>query len=111
MIEFSVTSVALLADLSKEQVQHFVNYGKNLGLAFQIMDDILDLVGEEKKLGKPVGSDLKNKKATYPALFGLESSREKANLECARALSALSDFGKEADFLRSLAIFVVNRDY
>ncbi|HPZ42512.1 MAG TPA: polyprenyl synthetase family protein [Bacillota bacterium] len=111
LYRISVRTGAILAGARPEQLEALSRYAEHLGLAFQIMDDILDLVGEEKKLGKPVGSDLKNKKATYPALFGLESSREKANLECARALSALSDFGKEADFLRSLAIFVVNRDY
>lgn len=111
LYRISVRTGAILAGARQDQLEALSRYAEHLGLAFQIKDDILDLVGEEKIIGKPVGSDLKNKKATYPALFGLENSREKACRECARALSAISGFGKEADFLRSLVNFVINRDY
>jgi geranylgeranyl diphosphate synthase type II len=111
LYRISVRTGAILAGARQDQLEALSRYAEHLGLAFQIKDDILDLVGEEKIIGKPVGSDLKNKKATYPALFGLENSREKASRECARALSAISGFGKEADFLRSLVNFVINRDY
>lgn len=111
LYRISVRTGAILAGARQDQLEALSRYAEHLGLAFQIKDDILDLVGEEKIIGKPVGSDLKNKKATYPALFGLENSREKASREYARALSAISGFGKEADFLRSLVNFVINRDY
>ncbi|OPZ71362.1 MAG: Farnesyl diphosphate synthase [Firmicutes bacterium ADurb.Bin456] len=111
LYRIAIRTGAILAGAREEELEALSRYAEHLGLAFQIKDDILDLEGEEKKIGKPVGSDLKNKKATYPALFGLEKSWKKARLECAGALSALEDFGGQADFLRLLVQFVINRDY
>lgn len=107
----SVRSGAILAGAAEEQLASLTEYAEYLGLAFQIKDDILDIEGDEKKIGKPVGSDLKNKKATYPALFGLEKSREKARQAAERAREALRPFGSEADFLRLLVQFVIDRDF
>src|ERR1051326_367000 len=83
---------------------------RGIGLAFQIADDILDLVGDQDRIGKPVGSDLKQDKATYPKLFGLEESRRMAHAEMNRAIDALRDFGDSAEPLRAIARYIVERD-
>lgn len=107
----SVRTGAILAGASAEALANLTEYAEYMGLAFQIKDDILDIEGDEKKLGKPVGSDVRNKKATYPALFGLEKSKEKARSAVESAKEALSPFGKEADFLRQLVEYVIKRDF
>lgn len=107
----SVRTGAILAGASSEQLQKLTAYSESLGLAFQIVDDILDIVGDERKTGKPVGSDQRNKKATYPALFGLDGARKKAAQAAESALASLEGFGKEADFLRRLVRFVIKREY
>jgi len=110
LITASVQMGAMLGNGSKEQVENLKNYGTALGLAFQVVDDILDVVGDEEKIGKPVGSDLKNQKATYPALFGLDEARKKAAELRDEALAALAGFGPEAEPLRAIATYVVERD-
>jgi len=107
----SIRAGAILAGARETELASLTEYAEHLGLAFQIKDDILDIEGDEKKIGKPVGSDIKNKKATYPSLFGMEMSREKARLAAAHAQAALMPFGKEADFLRVLVQFVIDRDF
>lgn len=107
----SIRAGAILAGASEEQLACLTEYAEQLGLAFQIVDDILDIEGDEKKTGKPVGSDIKNKKLTYPALFGLEKSKGKARLAAEKAREALKPFGKEADFLRAMVQFVIERDH
>ena len=84
-------------------------YGHNLGLAFQITDDLLDIQGDEAALGKPVGSDQRNDKATYPKLLGLEQSERLAHQATQAAVDALAGFGSEADPLRALAGYMVQR--
>jgi geranylgeranyl diphosphate synthase type II len=107
----SVRAGAILAGAADRQLTALTGYAEHLGLAFQIKDDILDIEGNEAVLGKPVGSDLKNKKATYPSLYGLAGSREKALREARGAVAALTGFGEEADFLRKLVQFVIDRDF
>jgi farnesyl diphosphate synthase len=85
------------------------NYGMALGLAFQIMDDILDEVGDPATMGKPQGSDLARQKATYPALFGLDASRAKAEALRDEALGALSHLPGERRLLQVLAEFTISR--
>ncbi len=84
-------------------------YAKCIGLAFQIRDDILDVVGDTTTLGKPQGSDRALNKPTYPALLGLEGAREHAYLLHQEALSSLNAFGDEADPLRWIAAYIVER--
>ncbi len=110
LIRASVEMGALLGGGTPDQVDSLSKYGTALGLAFQVVDDLLDVVGDEKKLGKPVGSDEKNKKATYPALFGLEETKKRAQALKNEALEALEVFGPEAEPLRAIAIYVVERD-
>ena len=85
-------------------------YGERLGLAFQIADDILDLEGDADKIGKPVGSDLKQDKATYPKVLGLSESRRLAEKCAEEAICALDAFDDRAEPLRALARYVVRRD-
>lgn len=86
-------------------------YGMNLGLAFQIVDDILDLQGDEAVIGKPVGSDLKKNKLTYPALFGLDESRRRAETLIAEGVDAISWMPRSAEPLRAIADYIVRRNH
>ena len=85
-------------------------YGRQIGLAFQITDDILDLEGDADKLGKPLGSDLKQDKATYPKVLGVAASRSLARRASEAARAALAGFDHRADPLRALADYVVERE-
>ncbi len=110
LIRASVEMGAILGRGDQNQIERLSSFGTALGLAFQVIDDLLDVVGDEEKLGKPVGSDIKNQKATYPALFGIEETRKRANELKEQALLALSAFGEEAEPLRAIARYVVERD-
>jgi heptaprenyl diphosphate synthase len=101
---------ALSGGLNDRDVAQVREYGYAIGMAFQITDDILDVVGDEKKLGKPIGSDVKNKKATYPSLVGLENSRVLAREAVARAVQSLNIFDSSADVLRYLASRIIDRE-
>jgi len=106
-----VRSGALLSGAETPQLEALTRYGAHIGLAFQIIDDILDITGDEKMLGKDVGSDLDRDKATYPSLFGLEKSREKAEDLIEKSIDCLQDFDDRADPLREIARFFVQRTY
>ncbi len=110
MYRISVRTGAILAGAGEEELARLTEYAEFMGLAFQIKDDILDIEGDEQKIGKPVGSDIRNKKATYPALFGLDKSKEKARAAVERAKEALQPFGEKADFLNALVEYVIKRD-
>jgi geranylgeranyl diphosphate synthase type II len=110
LIRVSLRCGALLADANPAQLDGLSRYGEHLGLAFQIADDILDVVGDEKALGKPIGSDANHLKSTYPALLGLDRARGLAEEAAAAAVEALANFGEEAEPFRALARFVVSRD-
>jgi len=101
---------AMLCGASDEQQAKLCDYGRSIGLAFQIADDILDIVGDEAKIGKPVGSDEGNDKATYPKLFGLDESRRMARAEVSAAVDAVAEFGEPAEPLRAIARYIVERD-
>jgi geranylgeranyl diphosphate synthase, type II len=110
LIRASVRSGAILAHAPSAQLASLSRYGEHIGLAFQIADDILDVAGSEKVLGKPIGSDAARHKSTYPALLGMVRTRELAHEAANEAVAALSGFGAEADMLRALARFIVERD-
>ncbi len=99
----------LIGNATEAQIEALSDYGYWLGLAFQITDDILDEIGDPEKLGKSVGKDKQQKKLTYPMVFGIERSRELAAEAAERAVKALSIFGEEANLLRSLAEYVLER--
>ncbi len=99
----------ILAGSSKDNLGAIISYGNNIGLAFQVIDDILDIEGDTEELGKPVGSDERIKKTTYPLLHGIEKSREIARQLVSDAVSSLSIFSAEADPLREIAFYLLNR--
>lgn len=101
---------AILAGGSGTQIHALSKYADNFGLAFQITDDILDVTGTQDKLGKPVGSDMRNQKATYVTLFTLETARQMAQQAVDEALNSLKSFGSEADILRELVKYLTIRD-
>lgn len=109
LIEASVRIGALSAKAREREIEDVSLYGKYLGLAFQIADDILDLEGTEEILGKTAKSDLINHKATYPALIGLDASKEKAKEAVKEALKAIEGFDGRAEPLREIALYTINR--
>lgn len=99
------------AEVEEEHVKRLEKVGEKLGLAFQITDDILDVEGDQKKLGKSIGKDSKVQKATYPSLYGMEESREMATKLINEAKELLSHYGEKADMLKLLADFILTRDF
>jgi geranylgeranyl diphosphate synthase, type II len=110
LIRVSARAGAMLAGADATCLDALTRYAEHIGLAFQIADDILDVVGDEAALGKPIGSDVANAKATYPALLGLDRSRELAKAAVESAVASLASFGPEADIFRALATFIVERN-
>ena len=110
LIVASVRMGAMLGGADETQLAALTEYARQLGLAFQITDDILDVAGDASKIGKPVGSDEKNEKATFPALFGLEQSRVMADEAVQAAVAALESFGEKADMLVQLAQYLLSRE-
>ncbi|MBZ5538243.1 MAG: polyprenyl synthetase family protein [Acidobacteriia bacterium] len=109
LIRASVRAGAVMGDVSETEIEALTSYGTRIGLAFQIVDDILDRVSSREVLGKTPGKDRSRKKATFPALFGLDDSRRKARSLVDEALRSLEPFGEKADHLRELARFFVER--
>lgn len=110
LIQASVEIGGLLGGGDQSQVRALMAYGSALGLAFQVVDDLLDVEGDVARMGKPVGSDLRREKATYPALYGLEETRKQARRLLHEALSALEPLDHRSDPLRAIARYVVDRD-
>nr|WP_325190272.1 farnesyl diphosphate synthase [uncultured Selenomonas sp.] len=106
----ALRSGAILGSASAQQLDALTLYAEHFGLAFQITDDILDVVGNTAMIGKPVGSDEKNHKSTYVTLTSLDQARELAQSAAAEAVGALRSFGDEASFLRQLVIHLVARE-
>ena len=94
-----------------ETLQNLKIYGESVGLAFQIADDLLDVVGDSQKMGKGVQKDADHGKSTYPGLLGIEESRCRANLLVEQACKALATFGERGKFLAALAKYIVERDH
>jgi len=109
LIEASLHCGALLARASRAQLAHLKSYARNIGLAFQVADDILNVAGNPEMMGKAVGTDRLNQKSTYPALLGLDASRQFARKLTHRALQALETFDSKAEPLRALATYIIER--
>mgnify|MGYP001419192889 FL=1 len=109
LITASVRMGPILADSDEDTLKALTGYGKNIGLAFQIIDDILDVEGNTKELGKSSGSDKKKKKMTYPSLLGIEGSRQKAQDLISEAINILRIFSSNADPLREIARYLIKR--
>jgi geranylgeranyl diphosphate synthase type II len=101
---------AISAGASESQLNAVTEYGRRLGLAFQIIDDVLDVTSTPEKMGKATNKDAAKGKNTYPVLMGLEASKREAQKQLDLALEALNELGSSADGLRKLAKFVVERD-
>jgi geranylgeranyl diphosphate synthase, type II len=111
LIRSSCLAGARLGGGSENQVKKLNRYGEAIGLAFQIADDILDIVGDSKLLGKSTGQDQQHAKATYPALMGLAQAREEAENLIGEALRSLEDFSEDAAPLRALARYIMDRTH
>jgi geranylgeranyl diphosphate synthase, type II len=109
LITASVVSGGIYAGASDTEVGKVRRFGQSIGLAFQIVDDVLDVTQSSEQLGKTAGKDTVAEKATYPSLFGLDESIKKADALVESAFSSLEDFGVAADPLKTLAKFLVER--
>ena len=109
LIEASLLVGALLAGASEGDMEIIRNYGKSIGLAFQIVDDILDIVSTTAELGKDAGSAIEKGKATYPSIVGLEKSRERAKELYEESIRALDALPYDTQILRAIAAFIITR--
>ncbi|MFN3479412.1 MAG: polyprenyl synthetase family protein [Thermodesulfovibrionales bacterium] len=109
LIRASVKVGGILAGCDDERLDSLSNYGEKIGLAFQIIDDVLDVEGETEVIGKPKGSDEKKKKMTYPRLYGIDKSRQMASELIEKAIGALSLFDEKASPLRGIARYLIER--
>lgn len=110
LFKAAVRAGAQLAGAKVCQVASLTQYAEQFGLAFQITDDILDVTGTQEKMGKPIGSDVKNHKATYVTLYSLDEANKMATQAVNKALDALCQFGREADILREMVKSLLTRD-
>lgn len=109
MIRASVKTGALLAEASEDKVNRLEAYGEAIGLAFQIVDDILDIESTTEVMGKPQGSDMEKGKMTYPKVYGIDKSKQKAKELIDKALDSLSIFDHKAEPLRQIALYIFKR--
>lgn len=110
MIVACMRAGAIVGGANEEELEKVTKYGRNIGLSFQIVDDILDITGDEDKLGKPIGSDIENHKSTYPSLLGLEKSRKIARQLIEEAKISIDGLSSEVDFLNQLGDYIISRD-
>ena len=110
LIEASIRCGAELADVNSTQIQMFERYAQNIGLAFQVTDDILNVEGNPEIMGKAAGTDEQRHKATYPALLGLTESKEFAEQLIKNALAAVEPFDQKAEPLRAIARYIGHRN-
>ena len=111
LLETSVVSGAVLAGASAEDITKLSRYAQNIGLAFQIIDDILDITATDEELGKTAGKDLQAQKATYPSLWGIEKSRIQAQNLIDDAIAQLTTYGEKAEPLREIANYIITRKH
>ncbi|MBR6533446.1 MAG: polyprenyl synthetase family protein, partial [Clostridia bacterium] len=111
LIAASTLGCIAAGNFDNETLENAKNYGKDLGIAFQIIDDILDCTADEKLLGKPVGSDDKNDKTTFVSIYGIEKSRNIAKKYTNSAIKALSSFCGDKENLLALTEYLLKRKY
>jgi len=111
LIKACIRAGAILSQAGVDQLESLSSYGEQIGLAFQIVDDILDITADQGLLGKDIGSDAEKEKATYPALYGLDESKKKAEKLVEEGIACLKDFGEEAEPLRSIGRFFTQRAF
>jgi farnesyl diphosphate synthase len=111
LIEYAVEAASIMAKLPVEARRPYRGYARNIGLAFQIADDLIDHSGDEAAAGKPTGRDASAGKATFVSLLGEERARQQAGVLVDQAIEHLSAHGDEADLLRAIARFAIERDH
>lgn len=111
LLEACVVCGGILAGASEPDLQRLSRYAQNIGLAFQIVDDILDITATQEELGKTAGKDMKAQKVTYPSLWGLEESQRQAQLLIKAASAELAPFGERARPLLGIADFIISRTH
>lgn len=111
LITAAVHVGALIGRADIDRIARMIEYGKHIGTAFQIIDDLLDIEGDSALMGKETGADRRQEKTTFPGLLGVEEARILARSLMENSLKALSFFGKNADPLREIACFMVERRY
>ncbi|MGH8003084.1 MAG: geranylgeranyl diphosphate synthase CrtE [Brasilonema sp.] len=111
LLEACVVCGGIIAGASSEDVQRLSRYSQNIGLAFQIIDDILDITQTDEQLGKTAGKDQQAQKVTYPSLWGLQKSKQKAQQLIEDACAELEPFGEKALPLKELAHFIISRKH
>ena len=109
LITASVVSGVIYAGATAADIAHLRTYGQSIGLAFQIVDDVLDVTQTSEQLGKTAGKDKAAEKATYPALFGIEESRRQADALVEQASAELEEYGAAASILKDLAHYLIQR--
>ncbi|WP_456274093.1 polyprenyl synthetase family protein [Bacillus sp. AK031] len=111
LLAFSVAAGAILADATEKQLELLEEYAFHIGLAFQIQDDILDIEGNQDKIGKPVGSDQNKFKSTYPALLTLDGAKEKLQSHLQSSKDALAASDLDTGILMEIADMIATRDH
>jgi geranylgeranyl diphosphate synthase type II len=111
LLAASIRLGAMSANATPARLKAMTDFGQSLGLAFQVIDDILDVTQTTEKLGKTAGKDVKAIKATFPAIYGLEKSRAEARKLTAAAHGALKAFGRDGERLREIAEYLLAREY
>jgi len=111
LLEVSVVSGAILTGAGPDELHRLTRYAQNIGLAFQVVDDILDITSTQEELGKSIGKDVQAQKATYPSLWGLDQSRRKAQEMVDLAKDELSIFGEKAYPLMAIADYITARTH
>ncbi|MEW9123620.1 MAG: polyprenyl synthetase family protein [Thermotaleaceae bacterium] len=107
----SIRVGAILGGANRDELENLTTYAHNIGLGFQITDDILDIICDDKKLLKKTGSDQAKQKATYPAIHGLDASIEKVNQLFEQGLGSILHYGEKATFFKDMAYYLMKREY
>ncbi len=110
LIRASVRIGAILAEANKDKIEELTFFAEKIGLAFQIKDDILSEIGNEKILGKPVGNDKKRGKCTYVSKYGLDQSKKELNKNIQEAIEIINKYGNKGEFLKNIAIYIKDRE-
>ena len=111
LIEYAIEAACIMVKLPPDARTPYRGYARNVGLAFQIADDLIDHSGDEAAAGKPTGRDANAGKATFVSLLGEERARQQAQMLVSQAIEHLADHGEEADLLRAIGRFAVERDH
>ncbi len=109
-LKYCVRAGAILANAKQDEIDKLTKYAENIGLAFQIKDDILSEEGDEKILGKPVGNDREHGKCTYVSKYGLDGAKEILKKITNEAVDIMNSYGEKGEFLKELAKYIANRN-